>query len=213
MRLFQSDVFDAHLHMYYLHKMSASGVQDYLVNQLYRRSDPEIQFYLPQLAQMSTSRMSTSSLHRYLMDKACTNTMFALKIHWYFQSIVEDDVSNLRQAATRLWQDSEMAIVNSQEWKTWCTKSAHLRRQILNGQPPEYLLEADRKQPGMLAFIEHAIRCRGFGADSLVAQSADQADQAMTHLREMSASLQAAIQVKCLLSQLDFIAVSELKFK
>eukprot|EP00398_MALV-I-01_sp_L67-1_P000536 gene536-787_t len=196
MRLFQSEVFDAHLHMYYLQKMSATGVQDYLVNQLYRRSNEEIEFYLPQLCQLATMRMGSSSLHRYLMDKASTNTMFALKMHWFFQSIVEDELTTLRQAATRLWQDSEMAIVNSQEWVDWRKRSADIRKKIITGEKLDYLDAAEKLNPGIADWIEYSIRSRGFGPHSMVARDAEHATEAMDHLRDISASLQAAIQAE-----------------
>lgn len=57
LRLFQSEVFDAHFHLYYLFRRQEAGVQQYLVNMLYtRRSAQEVQFYLPQLCQLALTR-------------------------------------------------------------------------------------------------------------------------------------------------------------
>lgn len=49
LRLFQSELFDIYFHMFYLYNRVEPGIQDYLVNLLYRRSEEEIHFYLPQL--------------------------------------------------------------------------------------------------------------------------------------------------------------------
>jgi len=126
LRMFQSEFFDAHLHMHYLFRMETRGVQDYLVNQLYRLTDEEIDFYLPQLAHVSLLRFDTSELARFLLDKAATSMHFALKIHWLVQSAVEDQTSQLMESAMQMWQESEMAMVNSalgeQEFDAFCNK-------------------------------------------------------------------------------------------
>lgn len=49
LRLFQSELFDTYFHMYYLHHRQEPGIHDYLVNLLYRRTEEDIYFYLPQL--------------------------------------------------------------------------------------------------------------------------------------------------------------------
>ena len=38
----RSEYFDAHLHMHYLLRMEQSGVQDYLVNELYKMTDDDV---------------------------------------------------------------------------------------------------------------------------------------------------------------------------
>eukprot|EP00913_Durusdinium_trenchii_P020355 g19121.t2 len=43
LRLFRSEYFDAHLHMHYLLRMEQSGVQDYLVNELYKMTDDDVE--------------------------------------------------------------------------------------------------------------------------------------------------------------------------
>ncbi|CAK9105567.1 Phosphatidylinositol 4-kinase beta (PI4K-beta) (PI4Kbeta) (PtdIns 4-kinase beta) [Durusdinium trenchii] len=70
LRLFRSEYFDAHLHMHYLLRMEQSGVQDYLVNELYKMTDDDVDYYLPQLSQVALLRYNKSSLHRFLLDKA-----------------------------------------------------------------------------------------------------------------------------------------------
>lgn len=67
MRLFQAEFFDAHFHMFYLFKDTKPGVQDYLINLLYKRSDEDINFYVPQLwlvsAQTSLSFAKLSAVN------------------------------------------------------------------------------------------------------------------------------------------------------
>jgi len=113
LRMFQSEYFDAHLHMHYLFRMVASGVQDYLVNELYKLTDNDIDYYLPQLCHLALLRFETSELARFLLDKAATSMHFALKIHWLVQSAVDDQIPQLIESATQMWQESEMAMVNS----------------------------------------------------------------------------------------------------
>lgn len=113
LRLFQSEYFDAHLHMTYLYKMEAPGVHTYLVNELYKFTDEDIDYYLPQLCHLNLVRSETSDLSRFLLDKAGKSMHFALKVHWLVQAAVEDQVPRLQQLALQLWQETEMAMVNS----------------------------------------------------------------------------------------------------
>mmetsp|Transcript_119317 Transcript_119317/g.337521 ORF Transcript_119317/g.337521 Transcript_119317/m.337521 type:complete len:945 (+) Transcript_119317:91-2925(+) len=113
LRLFRSECFDAHLHMHYLHRMEQSGVQDYLVNELYKMTDDDVDFYLPQLCQLALLRFSKSSLHRFLLDKAAQSMHFALKIHWLVQGVVEDRTPDLWESALEMANLCETAVVNS----------------------------------------------------------------------------------------------------
>lgn len=113
LRLFQSEYFDAHLHMTYLLRMEQSGVQDYLVNELYKMQDDDVDFYLPQLCQVALLRYNTSSLHRFLLDKASRSMHFALRIHWLMQSFVEDKLPELSDSALAMVNACEAAVVNS----------------------------------------------------------------------------------------------------
>ncbi|CAK0818607.1 unnamed protein product, partial [Prorocentrum cordatum] len=113
LRLFQSELFDEHMHMLYLHRMEQPGVQDYLVNDLYKRTDDDIDFYLPQLCQIALLRYQKSSLHRFLLDKAAQSMHFALKIHWLVQSVVEDSQPELCENALAMVNMCEAAMVNS----------------------------------------------------------------------------------------------------
>lgn len=49
LKLFNSEVFDMYLHVFYLKKFGEGGTFDYLVNLLYKRSELEIDTYLPQI--------------------------------------------------------------------------------------------------------------------------------------------------------------------
>ncbi|KEP62639.1 UNVERIFIED_CONTAM: phosphatidylinositol 3- and 4-kinase [Hammondia hammondi] len=114
LRLFQSEYFDAYFHMYYLFHRQEAGVHEYLVNLLYvKRTDEDIIFYLPQLVQLSLVRFKTSSLHRFLLDKASKSMHLALMASWLYQSMVEDKVAGLEEPAQKMTQEVEMAVVNS----------------------------------------------------------------------------------------------------
>eukprot|EP00435_Cladocopium_sp_Y103_P064920 s876_g26.t1 len=126
LRLFRSEYFDAHLHMHYLLRMEQSGVQDYLVNELYKMTDDDVElcqndlapatdYYLPQLSQVALLRYSKSSLHRFLLDKAAQSMPFALKIHWLDEDLVlwQDRTPELYENAMAMLNLCEAAMVNS----------------------------------------------------------------------------------------------------
>ena len=57
LRLFRSELFDSHFHMFYLFKRKEEGVHEYLVHLLYtRRNIADINYYLPQLCQLALTR-------------------------------------------------------------------------------------------------------------------------------------------------------------
>ena len=72
-----------------------------------------IRFYLPQLCQLAVTRYDTSSVNRFIIDQAQDSTFFALKAHWIFASVIDDDIPALNGAAIRLYQDTEAAIVQA----------------------------------------------------------------------------------------------------
>ena len=121
LRMFRSEGFDAHMHISYLFKMKDNpGVQDYLTNELYKMKEPDVDFYLPELCLMGLSRVRSDKLHAFLLDKAASRMYYAVKIHWMFQSAVEDTKppinSELLDNALKLYQESEMAVVNSRSF-------------------------------------------------------------------------------------------------
>eukprot|EP00921_Rhytidocystis_pertsovi_P003530 GHVQ01006114.1.p1 GENE.GHVQ01006114.1~~GHVQ01006114.1.p1 ORF type:complete len:127 (+),score=19.27 GHVQ01006114.1:79-459(+) len=102
LRMFQSELFDAHFHIHYLFNKEQPGVHEYLVNLLYaKRTDDEIVFYLPQLCQMSLCRYNNSSLDRFVLDRAARSMHFALKAYWLYQSIVEDRLPGIQDHALK----------------------------------------------------------------------------------------------------------------
>lgn len=113
LRLFQSEFFDVHLHMHYLLSMESGGVQDYLVNALYKMGDDDVDFYLPQLCQLALLRYQKSSLHHFLKDKASKSMHFALKINWLMTSYAEDKRPEIREAALAMVQNCEEAMLLS----------------------------------------------------------------------------------------------------
>mmetsp|Transcript_17608 Transcript_17608/g.40734 ORF Transcript_17608/g.40734 Transcript_17608/m.40734 type:complete len:875 (+) Transcript_17608:147-2771(+) len=112
-RLFQSEYFNAHLHMQYLHEKNEPGVQDYLVNELFKMTDDEVDFYLPQLCHAAVVRYNRSSLHRFLLDKAAKSMHFALKVYWLVQSTVEDKLPELVDSATSMAGQCMSALATS----------------------------------------------------------------------------------------------------
>ena len=122
LRMFKSEGFDAHMHISYLFKMKDNqGVQDYLTNELYSMVEKDVDFYLPELCLMALSRPSHEKLHAFLLDKAASKMYYAVKIHWVFQSAVEDPhklSSVLLENAMKLYQESEMAVVNSRVYSS-----------------------------------------------------------------------------------------------
>jgi phosphatidylinositol 4-kinase len=96
------------------------GVQDYLTNELYRMREKHIDFYLPELCLMALSRPSAEKLHAFLLDKAASRMYYAVKIHWIFQAAVEDrpGTADLLENAMKLYQESEMAVVNSRVYSS-----------------------------------------------------------------------------------------------
>jgi phosphatidylinositol 4-kinase len=120
--MFRSEAFDAHLHIAYLFKMKDNqGVQDYLTNELYRMREKDFDFYLPELCLMALSRPKAEKLHAFLLDKAASRMYYAVKIHWIFQAAVEDRPAvqgDLLENAMKLYQESEMAVVNSRVYST-----------------------------------------------------------------------------------------------
>eukprot|EP00434_Breviolum_minutum_P034887 symbB.v1.2.030882.t1/scaffold3459.1/size56318/5 len=130
LRLFRSEYFDAHLHMHYLLRMEQSGVQDYLVNELYKMTDDDVDYYLPQLSQVALLRYNKSSLHRFLLDKAAQSMPFALKIHWLVRSIVEDRTPELYENAMAMLSLCEAAMVNS-------SSSSRKREEEASPGPPQ----------------------------------------------------------------------------
>lgn len=128
LRMFRSEAFDAHLHVAYLFKMKDNqGVQDYLTNELYRMRERDVDFYLPELCLMALSRPRSEKLHAFLLDKAAAQMYSALKIHWWFQSAVEDRPASaeLLETAMRLYQESEMAVVNSRVFSSRVVELRH----------------------------------------------------------------------------------------
>lgn len=134
LRMFRSEAFDAHLHIAYLFKMKDNqGVQDYLTNELYRMREKDVDFYLPELCLMGLWRPGNDKLHAFLLDKAASRMYYACKIHWMFQSAVEDKPasSDLLENAMKLYQESEMAVVNS---RAYSSRVIELRR--INSSAP-----------------------------------------------------------------------------
>eukprot|EP00917_Polyrhabdina_sp_WS-2016_P018372 GHVP01039585.1.p1 GENE.GHVP01039585.1~~GHVP01039585.1.p1 ORF type:complete len:938 (+),score=221.61 GHVP01039585.1:3365-6178(+) len=113
LRMIRSPSFDMYLHMHYLFHKSESGVHDYLVNELFTRTDEEIHDYLPQLCQLSMAKFKQSPLARFLLHLASKKMHVALKAQWIFQSMVDDKLpKGLAESASEMCNETEMAVVN-----------------------------------------------------------------------------------------------------
>ncbi|CAD7965419.1 unnamed protein product [Amoebophrya sp. A120] len=124
LRFFQSDYFKSEIFylMHYLYHDERPGIQDYLVNQLYEKSDVEVDFYLCQLVQICITRLSAKettksaqSLSKFLVWKAKSSVHFALKIHWLAISVFEEreQTKALKIAGDTLIDQVERAVVNA----------------------------------------------------------------------------------------------------
>ncbi|EKX73907.1 phosphatidylinositol 4-kinase family protein [Theileria equi strain WA] len=113
LELYQNDYFDAHMHMYHLYHKKEPGVHEYLVNMLYtKRNNDEISFYLPQLCQLAITKYGKSSLHRFLLDRASGSMHFALQLSWFYQAVLDDQMSKHDRLSQKITQETEMAVVN-----------------------------------------------------------------------------------------------------
>ncbi|KAK2196748.1 bifunctional Phosphatidylinositol 3--4-kinase [Babesia duncani] len=113
LELYQNDYFDAYMHMHHLFHRDVAGVHEYLVNLLYsKRTHEEVEFYLPQLCQLSIAKQTRSSLHRFLLDRASNSMNFALQLSWFYQAILEDQHPKVSSLALQMTQETEMVVVN-----------------------------------------------------------------------------------------------------
>ncbi|VTZ67341.1 phosphatidylinositol 4-kinase, putative [Plasmodium chabaudi chabaudi] len=121
LRRFRCENLDTHLHIRYLYDIKEVGLHEYLVNSLYtQRNHEDILFYLPQLCQISLVRYESSSLYRFLLDKASKSMDFALKLYWLYNSIVEDNIPKYKEISQKMIQEIEMAAVNCKPRNSEC---------------------------------------------------------------------------------------------
>eukprot|EP00923_Selenidium_pygospionis_P020638 GHVN01035614.1.p1 GENE.GHVN01035614.1~~GHVN01035614.1.p1 ORF type:complete len:1239 (+),score=126.50 GHVN01035614.1:5099-8815(+) len=151
LRLFESDMFTADMHMQHLHqRQEFEGVFTYLVNKLYGRSDEEIDYYLPQLCQLSlvdgAKRKNHSSLALFMVLKAAKSAHFALKAHWQYESVQEPE---LAEEAEGMKTSLQMAVVNR----------AAPGRSVSSMEPPDNAVDIFQRQR-YVRRVESAIRAR-----------------------------------------------------
>jgi len=89
----------------------STGIVDLICNQLYNFPDDQIEFFIPQLCNRVLKDSKVRSLERFLLDK-CASIHIGLKEYFWFQAAVEDNCF-ARQRCEELWQECEMATVNS----------------------------------------------------------------------------------------------------
>jgi phosphatidylinositol 4-kinase len=97
----------------YLFRYASSGVQDYLVNQLYSLPVDQIEFYLTQLCYMLVRNHVTSkALERFVIDQCCKSLHMALKVCWQLLSWHDELDVAVTTRARDLYELCETAAVN-----------------------------------------------------------------------------------------------------
>eukprot|EP00743_Colponemidia_sp_Colp-15_P007427 GILK01008026.1.p1 GENE.GILK01008026.1~~GILK01008026.1.p1 ORF type:complete len:909 (+),score=167.22 GILK01008026.1:131-2857(+) len=153
LRLFKSEFFDSFLAVYYLYKKQEAGVQDYLANKLYSMSDDDVDFFLAQLCNMLLQRPLSVSLERFIMDKCASSFDFAMKVFWMFQSAMEEIPGSRKEHVQRLWQDCEMAIVNTERPMTLRERQQSANRSSMNLVPIVSITQSIKRIGDQLANI------------------------------------------------------------
>mmetsp|Transcript_7578 Transcript_7578/g.14181 ORF Transcript_7578/g.14181 Transcript_7578/m.14181 type:complete len:629 (+) Transcript_7578:1252-3138(+) len=115
LRLFKSEYFSLNLLLYYLQRRTEPGVHAYLVNMLHTVDLVQVEFYLPQLLNLTLHRPDSAGLERFFQLAAAKRHSFALKLYWYLQAAEADGLSSQSNQLEHLIQDIEMIVVNGQK--------------------------------------------------------------------------------------------------
>jgi PI4KB/PIK1, accessory (PIK) domain len=114
LRLFKSGFFDSWITISYLYKYPRAGVHDYLVNELYKMPDADVEFYIFQLCSLLVNRpFESNSLERFVMDKCSRSVHFATQIVWILEAAIEDNNAQTLGRCQQLREDVEISLVNS----------------------------------------------------------------------------------------------------
>eukprot|EP00398_MALV-I-01_sp_L67-1_P000537 gene537-788_t len=155
-------------------------------------TDEQLDFYLPQLVMLAVmkGRSRPTSLSKFLIEKAQGNIIFALKLSRYLQSIVDDDVPELKISATALLADSKKTILTSNAWFTCRNNIKTIRQKISKGR--NFFERSTKQQTN--EFLKRAIQMRSFSDKSVVAKHVEHASKAIDHLHELSTALDDTIK-------------------
>eukprot|EP01091_Cochliopodium_minus_P010362 TRINITY_DN2721_c1_g1_i1.p1 TRINITY_DN2721_c1_g1~~TRINITY_DN2721_c1_g1_i1.p1 ORF type:complete len:884 (+),score=279.68 TRINITY_DN2721_c1_g1_i1:127-2778(+) len=131
LRLFKSEFFDSYILVSYLFKYQQAGVHDYLCNELYKLTDTDVEFYLPQLCNLLINcEFQTDSLQRYMLDKCSQSMHLALEISWILQAYIEDNNPETQKRCIKLKEDIEISIVNSKRPDPYLANSSYTATSI-----------------------------------------------------------------------------------
>lgn len=86
LRLFESKLFDSSMAMNYLFNSKEPGVLEYIGNKLFGFTDPDVDFYLPQLVNMYIMMHDVAEvLHPYLIHRCRQSVHFSLQCAWLLE--------------------------------------------------------------------------------------------------------------------------------
>ncbi|XP_003388943.1 PREDICTED: phosphatidylinositol 4-kinase beta-like isoform X2 [Amphimedon queenslandica] len=105
LRLFESNLFTMHIAVQYLFKEREANVQKYLGKKLKDFDDNEVDFYLPELANMYVHVESLYPvLHKYFLSRCRYDVIFSLKLAWLLTASISDTwlPSSELQTASRM---------------------------------------------------------------------------------------------------------------
>ena len=109
--LFNSDIFDMHLLMFYLGIKEESSIIDLLVNIIYSKCINQSLFYIPQLCFLISNKTFYESIENYVLDRCVDQLKFSLKAHWLLGSFIEHDDPYVVKKFDKFIQRVEMTLV------------------------------------------------------------------------------------------------------
>lgn len=109
--MFESQYFSLEMALVHLVRNTHEGVQAYLVNKLFTYEQEQVEFYLPQLVNLTLERGEWEGLGVYLMDMAAKSYQFAVNLYWHLQA--KRDSKLAEEKLEGLLHDCEMTIVNA----------------------------------------------------------------------------------------------------
>lgn len=109
--MFESEYFSLEMALVHLARDTRAGIQAYLVNKLFTYEQKHVEFYLPQLVNLTLEREEWEGLGVYLMDMAAKSYHFAVNLFWHLQA--KRDSKRCGEKLEGLLHDCEMTLVNA----------------------------------------------------------------------------------------------------
>lgn len=110
--LFNHDLFNMDLLLGYLNSKNEPGIQDCLVNFIYKRFINQSFFYIPELCLLLSYKPNFQSLENYILDRCVDRIKFSLKVYWMILSYSENADTRAKEVFDHLLQKIEMTLVN-----------------------------------------------------------------------------------------------------